>query len=348
MYNEPKRDLFLLLIISALLHLVVIVIILLSRLDDSVKEYKNALLKAKEKKEKSAQVIFQQPPEKKQKPKTKLPSLFTAGPAASAPAAPMPPVPVQKPRQPVLPEPFTKPEEPEPPKEQETTKKEPQPQEPEKKIELEEKKEIQKKLQRPENKRTKITETKKEPEKKPETERPKKQLPPQPIIKKTPRSAQKNKLTLADIAKGFMNYARVNTPGPPSDSNHAVTVIGAQAGKATEEQLRYERYAAKLFKCIQTSLTILLRNFRFIHKPDVQNLALNFVMDIDAKGDIAGLIVRQSTGNQQFDAFMIKVLQHASKSFPPLPIYFRTDVCSFPMIYTIPVAAIQMASRSPR
>lgn len=146
------------------------------------------------------------------------------------------------------------------------------------------------------------------------------------------------KITLAQIAQDFLQQKsseHVGT-GIDSHSNHVATVIGGPAGAATEEQLRYERYAVKLMACINNSFAILFPHFRFVHKPSTRELTFTFVMDVNTKGDIVALTVRQATGNSQFDDFMVKLLYHASKSFPPLPSYFKARSCSFPIQCIMP------------
>ncbi len=150
--------------------------------------------------------------------------------------------------------------------------------------------------------------------------------------------SDKKQITLTDIVDGFINRPpseHVGT-GMSTTSNHVATVIGAPAGAATEEQLRYERYAVKLMACINNSFAILFPQFRFVSKPSTREVNFTFVMDVNIKGDITALNIKQGSGNQQFDDFMVKLLYHAAKSFPPLPSYFNTNVCSFPIQCIMP------------
>jgi hypothetical protein len=155
-------------------------------------------------------------------------------------------------------------------------------------------------------------------------------------------SSLNKKITLAQIANNFLQRppSEYNGTGISTTSNHVATVIGGPAGAATEDQLRYERYAVKLMNCINTSFAILVRHFSFTSTPSTAELSFTFVMDINTKGDIVSLAIRQATGNQQFDDFMVKVLYHAAKSFPPLPSYFKVSSCTFPIQCIIPTAVM--------
>lgn len=126
---------------------------------------------------------------------------------------------------------------------------------------------------------------------------------------------QPKKITMADITQGFMNH--INQRG-----EHHVTVIGANQGRVTQEQLKYERYIQKIFACIQTSERIYHHKMNFHEKNDVHadiNLAL------DRSGKMVGLNLVRSTGYRDLDDYILFVYQDASSSFPPVPHYIKED-----------------------
>lgn len=306
MYNEPKRDLFFILIASAVLHLVFLVLMLLSKLDDTLGKYKKHLIAAKERKEKTAQVIFKQPPQKKLKRMT--PKLVAGAPSLSAPVGPPP-----------------KPENKKPPVKKEKPKPRPAPK----------KKPVKKpkppiKIVKKEKAEPKPV-TKKEPVKKPE--------PPVKIEKKEEPPAPK-KLTLADISKGFMDYARKDGAIQNSKSNHLVTVKGKTFGQATADQLKHERYIKKLFDCIDVAFKLHRRNFRFTQIPQIDPLRVVILVDLQKNGMINSINIIKKSGNTQFDLFMPKVIKDAARSFPPVPSAFKTDIYSLPIEFAVSVASL--------
>jgi len=333
MYREPKKDLLLVLIISALLHLLLLIFFLLSKIGSSVSQLKQK----KDTQKKEAQVVYKKPKQvKRYAPK------LTSGTAGFV--APVPPTPSEKidkdaseKDQPVKqgkekpPLPFQKKSE-----KPESKKKPPKPPQEKKlkKTALEEKKQARikkpKPVKPPEKKELeKIIEPKKEKAEIPEKLKPKKA----------------KHLTLADITKNIFQYAQRHDVRKPVGMDHLVNITGNNYGKTTAEQLRYERYAAKLLKSMQTSLVILLRKFRFIQKPAKDLLQFQFTMDLNQGGRIASMRVDKSSGSHQFDQLMIKMIKHAAETFPPLPAFLKEyDVCAFPINYVVPVKYIQTAN----
>lgn len=306
---------------------------MLSRLDSSVRQYKDKLIASKKlaQKKKEAQVVFKQPqqkkiskplpkkpkPKKKQKPKEKkqiIPKFTSGAPALRAQHI----VPeVQKPM-PTKPQPVktsqpitvkTKPIEPEPKKSEKSGKK------------------ILKKepvLRKKPKTTTFMQRTQKLQQKKPVTSK-----------------QEQKKVTLADISKGFMEFARKEGAIKNSNSNHLVHVTGKNIGQATAEQLRHERYVKKLFDCIDVSFKFLGRQFRFAQRPNTDSLRIFVLIDLNKAGRIVSFKIVESSGDNQFDLFMKKVFKDAARSFPPVPTYFNTSIYSLPIQCNIPVATLR-------
>lgn len=171
---------------------------------------------------------------------------------------------------------------------------------------------------------------------------------PQPKIKQTKQAEKKpvkartkkqKKLTLADITQRFLRTARNNPALFNNNSNHLVSVIGGKRAQATEQQLKHERYIKKLFDCMNIVGKMHLKTLRFIQRPDEDILRVKVLMDLHKNGHLASVNILESSGNRQYDRFIIKVIRDAARSFPPVPSYFNTDLYSVPFWYDLPVAA---------
>jgi len=330
MYKEPKKDLLLVLIISALLHLLLLIFFLLSKIGSSVSELKQKKTAPK----KEAQVIYKKPKQvKRYAPK------LTSGTAGFIQPVPDKPTPAEKTDQEVT------------EKDSSADLEESQPDKTEKPpLPFEKKSETAKEIKETKPPKPKPTEKKKtslkqkEPQK---TETPKKTV--EKVEKKAPKPPVEKKkakhLTLADITKNIFQYAQRHDVRKPVGMDHLVNITGTNYGKTTAEQLRYERYAAKLLASMRTSLLILLRKFRFIQKPTTDFMQFQFTMDLNQGGRIASLRVDKGSGSAQFDQLMLKMIHHAAEAFPPLPAFLKEyDVCAFPINYTVPTRYILSAN----
>lgn len=324
MYNESKRDLFFLLIVSIALHLFFIMLLLLSKLGDSVRQYKEKLLADQQKKDKTAQVIFQQPTPKQRK---KLMPKLSSGSPTVVPSLPsgaiLPSVDQQ--------------ENGIPKKKPIVEKQEKEIQKPTKPIEQPEEKKIEEKSRPAFEKKESITSIEPQAiEKKPEatikTEE-KKEL-------ETSKQTEK-KLTLADIAKGFVSQSRSKKVMTQSNSsNHLITISGKNIAQATADQLKHERYIKKLFDCIDIAFKLHRRGFRFTQQPQTDPLKMVLLVDVEKTGNIASINLIAGSENKQFDRFMLKVVKDASRSFPPVPTNFKTDIYSLPIEFVVAVSAL--------
>jgi hypothetical protein len=125
----------------------------------------------------------------------------------------------------------------------------------------------------------------------------------------------KKKITMADIAQGFMNHLH-------NQSEHHVTVIGNNHGRVTAEQLKYERYIQKIFKCVQTSEKIYHQRMNFTAQ---MNVYADIDLVLDRNGKMLQLNLVRSTGYSELDEFILFVYKDASSSFPPVPQYIKED-----------------------
>lgn len=126
-------------------------------------------------------------------------------------------------------------------------------------------------------------------------------------------------LALSDIAQGLMQKMQEN-------SQHYVETRGGREGQPTAEQLKYERYIAKLFACIQKSIRIHKHNLQI---QVYQEAEVDFQLTLNRNGSLANLRLIRSSGVRQLDDFILFVVQDAASSFPPVPSYLKQT--SYPL-----------------
>jgi hypothetical protein len=121
------------------------------------------------------------------------------------------------------------------------------------------------------------------------------------------------------IASSFMHEAR-------DQQEHVVTVIGDPRKLPTAEQIKRERYIAKLQECLYASY-VTLRSYmpRLHEKP--RDFMISIRVHRDGSAD--DIKVMQSSTHAGLDQFYVKVFQDASRSFPPLPPYFPYSYYEF-------------------
>jgi len=316
MNNRSKRLLIFVLILSAALHFLAFVFFLLYKQDEN-RSYKPKLSPGK-----SAKVIFKKPtpkkiPPKKTPKKRLIPKLSAGDPTTQIAVMPKP----------------------QPTEEKKTPSPKPE-LEPEKKIEPQKTVTYTKNDQK--KKQTAPRETaikqayQKEPPKPQQKVKQTKQEKKEPV--KATAKKQK-KLTLADITRRFLSTAHKNPALFNNNSNHLVKVIGGKRAQATEQQLKHERYVKKLFDCMNIVGKMHLRTLKFTQRPDEDVLRVKVLMDLHKNGHLALVTIVKSSGNLQYDQFIIKVIRDSARSFPPVPSYFNTDLYSVPFWYDLPVAA---------
>lgn len=132
------------------------------------------------------------------------------------------------------------------------------------------------------------------------------------ITSQSSKAAVKN-LSLSDIAQGLMQRMQEN-------SQHYVESRGGREGQPTAEQIKYERYIAKLFACIQKSIRIHKQNLQI---EVFQEAEVDFQLTLHRNGQLADLRLIRSSGYRQLDDFILFVVQDAASSFPPVPSYLK-------------------------
>jgi membrane protein involved in colicin uptake len=137
------------------------------------------------------------------------------------------------------------------------------------------------------------------------------------------KSQSQKKLSLADIAQGLMSKFDEN-------SQHYVSSKGGNIGQPTAEQLKYERYVAKLFACMQKSIKIhrSAMNLDSFHQAEVY-----FQLTLNRNGTLADVHLLTSCGIKQLDDFIIFIVRDAASSFPPVPSFLKHT--SYPLGFII-------------
>ncbi|HXW85830.1 MAG TPA: hypothetical protein VEK38_00660 [Candidatus Bathyarchaeia archaeon] len=145
---------------------------------------------------------------------------------------------------------------------------------------------------------------------------------PQAKRQEQKRTVPKVQPTLAQLAQGFLTYAR-------TEGNSAVTMEG-KSGEPSAEQLKHERYIEKLNWCLQYAFQANQDKFPYRYAGP---LRLKMYMALDKNAVIQELRVVASSGVSSLDRFAMELFRQASPSFPPVPSYFTQE--PYVVIYTI-------------
>ena len=138
--------------------------------------------------------------------------------------------------------------------------------------------------------------------------------------KKKKRPSQKkttadNLALLAQMTQGLIDQFT-------NEGQNTINMAGAKNGIPTDEQLKYERYVARLIGCIQNAFYIQWNNF--INKRTVFTYCSTHIA-VSRDGKIQDVQIIQSSGFKDIDQLMINVIKYASSSFPPVPSYIKGD-----------------------
>ncbi|GEM_PF-5987646 len=129
---------------------------------------------------------------------------------------------------------------------------------------------------------------------------------------------QRNKVTLAQLAQGFLQYAQQEEGG-----DALLEVRGGRDGVPTDEQLKHERYWQKIAWCMQ-------REFRTLsiaqHEMPSIPFEIGWNMLLNRDGSIYHLELLISSGNGAFDERYARTIHAASTAFPPVPSFFKGPV----------------------
>lgn len=138
------------------------------------------------------------------------------------------------------------------------------------------------------------------------------------------RAKKQARKALAGITRGYLQQLQ------DEGENLIKTLGGDPNKKPTAEQLKYERYLAKIQWCLQNAHSI-NQHKCMSQEPIEAAMRVYFVLDRDGKMNNFKIV--QSSGNAYVDQYMSALFASASGSFPPLPAYIKED--HFPLTYTI-------------
>ena len=129
---------------------------------------------------------------------------------------------------------------------------------------------------------------------------------------------------LAGIMSGYLEQLQ-------NEGENLIKTIGGDPNKKpTAEQIKYERYLAKIQWCLQNAHNI-NQDKCLNHEPVQAKLTLFFTLD--RLGKMSNLRIMQSSGNNFVDTYILSLFNSASSSFPPLPSYIKEDPYS--LFYTV-------------
>jgi hypothetical protein len=132
------------------------------------------------------------------------------------------------------------------------------------------------------------------------------------------RRAQK---AIAGITKGYLNYLH-------NEGDNLIKSIGGDPNKMpTAQQLKYERYLAKVIWCFQneskmadsSALENLIKREQSINTYAVATLTIH------RDGTVSNLHISHSSGYPIIDKLYLDVWQQASKCLPPFPSSFKEE-----------------------
>lgn len=143
---------------------------------------------------------------------------------------------------------------------------------------------------------------------------------------RSPGTQQKAAQQLAAFTRGYLH--QVNTAG-----ENLVTLMGGDPTKRPGvEQLKYERYWAKIQWCIQNSFAINRDRYQPVK---AIHCTMKIFFAVSRDGKISNLHIMQSSGHNELDSFMNFAINYAASSFPPLPNFIKDD--PYPMTWLINV-----------
>lgn len=142
-----------------------------------------------------------------------------------------------------------------------------------------------------------------------------------------PRSKKSQaRKALAGITQGYLQQLK------DEGENLIKTLGGNPNKKPTAEQLKYERYLAKIQWCLQNAHSINQEKCP-LHEQIDTVMRIYFVLD--REGKMSGFKIMQSSGKAYVDQYISSLFQFASSSFPPLPAYVKENY--LPLTYTVMV-----------
>lgn len=129
---------------------------------------------------------------------------------------------------------------------------------------------------------------------------------------------------IANITRGYLE--NLNQEG-----NNLIKTLGGDPNKRpTAQQLKYERYLAKIQWCLQNAHSINNEKCQS-QKPIQATMKLYFTLN--RMGKMNDFKIIQSSGTPFVDKYITSLFEFASSSFPPLPDYMKED--PYPLFYTV-------------
>ena len=131
---------------------------------------------------------------------------------------------------------------------------------------------------------------------------------------------------LAAFTRGYLDQAAVT-------GKNLITLIGGDPNKRPGiEQLKYERYWAKVQWSLQNSFAI----NKDLYTPTKQiQCMMKIFIAIDRKGTVKDIRILQGSGQKELDTWMRNAFNYAATSIPPLPDFITED--PYPMTWLIEV-----------
>ncbi len=137
-------------------------------------------------------------------------------------------------------------------------------------------------------------------------------------------SRRKARQALAGITRGYLQQLQ------DEGENLIKTIGGNPNKKPTAEQLKHERYFAKVQWCLQNAHAI---NQEKCQMHDAIEAVMKIYFVLNREGKITQFQIVQSSGFAYVDQYISSLFTYASSSFPPLPAYIKED--HFPISYTV-------------
>jgi outer membrane biosynthesis protein TonB len=127
-----------------------------------------------------------------------------------------------------------------------------------------------------------------------------------------------SKLSLAQLAQGFVDHMQ-------HEGDYTISMSGHANAKATESQLRIGRFLQRIIGSIQSSWKANLQRYPLSYAVVV---SIHFTIVINKNGTLNKVGIDKSSGNPSIDNYIKLIIQDASTSFPSIPDYMSHDICS--------------------
>jgi hypothetical protein len=137
---------------------------------------------------------------------------------------------------------------------------------------------------------------------------------------------QEAQSALARMTRGYVQQLT------DEGTNLIKTIGGDPHAMPTAQQLRIERYLAKLQWCLQNAHVI---NKESCENKDSIQAIMKLYFTVNRQGLMADFRIVQTSGYDFIDRYITHLFKFASSSFPPLPEYIQEN--PYPLLYTVNV-----------